>query len=112
MSNMYAQNPLYTHPDILSKLSLSCRDAAKIGARVRVYGLRLWQFFDMLVEQDFKCLICGATLNGGSKTHIDHSHTSGAVRGLLCHICNHGLGVFKDNPDTLRKAAAYLETQT
>ena len=40
---------------------------------------------------------------------IDHDHTTGKVRGMLCHDCNTSLGKFRDNPDILRKAADYLE---
>lgn len=50
------------------------------------------------------CEICGSTKN----LHIDHDHTSGKVRGRLCMHCNHGLGNFKDDIDSLRKAAVYL----
>jgi hypothetical protein len=41
--------------------------------------------------------------------HIDHNHLTGKTRALLCDKCNVGLGSFRDNPDLLRKAAAYLE---
>lgn len=40
---------------------------------------------------------------------VDHCHVTGKTRGLLCFCCNVGLGVFKNNPNLLRKAAEYLE---
>ncbi len=40
--------------------------------------------------------------------HIDHDHSTGKVRGLLCSCCNTGIGMFKDNPDVLDRAAFYL----
>lgn len=52
------------------------------------------------------CLICGKF---DGELHIDHCHKSNKFRGILCENCNHGLGLFKDNPDNLLKAAHYLE---
>lgn len=50
-----------------------------------------------------QCAICG-----GVAQHIDHNHRTGQVRGRLCRACNHGLGNFKDNPELLMMAVAYL----
>jgi len=42
---------------------------------------------------------------------VDHCHTTGEVRGLLCNRCNTGIGQFKDNPNILRSAARYLDKE-
>ena len=55
-----------------------------------------------------KCEICRGPVEHGS-VNIDHCHTSGKARGLLCHLCNKGLGAFKDDPQLLQTAANYLE---
>ncbi|MFB7115757.1 endonuclease VII domain-containing protein [Streptomyces sp. NPDC056291] len=55
------------------------------------------------------CQICGTRAPGDSTWHVDHCHSTGAVRGLLCRPCNLGLGMFRDDPDRLRAAAEYLE---
>lgn len=39
---------------------------------------------------------------------VDHCHETGQVRGLLCNLCNQALGLFKDSPELLARATAYL----
>jgi hypothetical protein len=48
---------------------------------------------------------------GKRSLHLDHDHETGAFRGWLCSNCNSGLGLFRDNPRLLRKAAKYLVEQ-
>jgi hypothetical protein len=76
-----------------------------------VYGISLARYREMLAAQGGKCAICGST-DPKSRTgdfHVDHSHATGAVRGLLCNLCNVGLGSLQDSPTVARSAAAYLE---
>ncbi len=65
------------------------------------------------IRLDGECPICGILMDWEGprkyRPHLDHDHISGEVRGLLCHMCNVGLGHFLDNPTTLRSAARYLE---
>lgn len=72
------------------------------------YGLTPHAYDKMLLSQGHACAICHTTEPRGKNWHVDHDHDTGQVRGLLCASCNPGLGYFKDNPDTLMAATAYL----
>lgn len=72
-----------------------------------VYGIDLDDHEAMLREQRGVCAICEDDPETGLV--VDHCHTSGKVRGLLCHSCNIMLGLAKDNINTLLSAIKYLE---
>lgn len=58
--------------------------------------------------QDGKCAICGDLMSGKSMHH-DHDHKTGEWRGWLCHWCNTGIGMFRDDISRLRNAISYLQ---
>lgn len=72
------------------------------------YGITLQDYTKRLEHQKGCCAICGKYEVGNLS--VDHNHSTGKVRGLLCQECNRGLGSFKDKPALLRKAAEYLES--
>jgi hypothetical protein len=78
----------------------------------RVYGIDLNEYHRMLLEQNGECKICGVTEPGLGRDYfcIDHCHTTGKVRGLLCNSCNVGIARFKDNCELLKNAINYLST--
>ena len=78
---------------------------------LRRYGITLAEKNKMQDEQGNKCKICYRDFSSDVEPNVDHCHTSGKVRGLLCQQCNVGLGNFKDNPLELVKAAEYLKEQ-
>lgn len=85
----------------------------RANQRMRKYGISIERYEQMLAEQNGACAICGSPDNGDKPTdrfHVDHCHTTGIVRGLLCLSCNHGLGKFKDSVESLRSAIRYLES--
>lgn len=76
------------------------------------YGLTLEQLERMRQAQNNKCLLCLGDFNPGwgkSGPAVDHCHTSGKVRGLLCCLCNTALGKFKDSQEVLARAIQYLQ---
>ncbi len=78
---------------------------------VRRYGLSLDEYDAMLTCQQGRCAICHAQ---PSDIHlaVDHDHSSGRVRGLLCSDCNLGIGLFRDQASLLVAAAEYLTRQS
>ena len=76
----------------------------------RLYGITLNEYNQMLVDQNHKCITCGTTDPGGKhgKFMVDHCHSTGEVRGLLCKSCNIALGEVKDNRQTLLNMVEYL----
>lgn len=68
--------------------------AKKIEARLR-----------FMKERSITCCeICGSD----NELHVDHDHDTGEGRGLLCLKCNVGIGFFRDRPDFMNAAAAYV----
>lgn len=92
---------------------------AKNMALQNKYGISYDEYMSMHKDQGGKCLICNEKEK--SKDHrtnevrmlaVDHCHSSGKVRGLLCSQCNTGLGLFKDDISLLKKAAVYLSSNS
>lgn len=76
------------------------------------YGINEKDYLEILEEQNYCCKICGVHEKELYKRlSVDHNHETHKVRGLLCDACNRGLGLFKDNPDMLKKAAKYLKKE-
>jgi uncharacterized protein YbaR (Trm112 family) len=71
------------------------------------YGLTMDEFNRMVLDQDGKCYICGKD-NGKYKLRVDHNHTTGRLRKLLCNKCNQMLGMADEIPAILEKGANYL----
>jgi hypothetical protein len=78
----------------------------EIKARIELW--RYGQTSSALIEaQHGLCAICGDALDLGKRTHMDHKENR--VRGVLCHLCNVGLGHFRDSIPNLQAAILYLE---
>lgn len=83
----------------------------------RKYGIGYAEVKRLEESQENVCAICKGS---GFKMHqginqilcLDHCHTTGQVRGLLCHNCNRALGLLQDNTDFLKSAIEYLEGAT
>ena len=74
---------------------------------IRKYGVNLARYDAMFAAQDGRCKVCKHKKD--KVLDVDHCHTTGVVRGLLCGNCNRMIGYANDDPTVLREAAAYLE---
>lgn len=80
-------------------------------SRFKRYGITKEQYYSMLEAQGGACSICGAKEPGAGhpELYIDHDHSTGNVRGLLCRDCNLMLGYSKDSIDNLSKGIDYIK---
>ncbi|ERR1700677_3375205 len=114
------------NPVRLAKMASGEADAAQLHAASvakrrhslkKTFGISLEQFNMMLEQQNGVCAICKqpeTAKNGwNSKTRflaVDHCHSTGKIRGLLCTQCNQGLGNFRDDAARMKAAIHYLES--
>ena len=89
--------------------------ALNLKSALRKYGVTPEWFAERLDAQDGACLLCGHVpppdaVKAASRLHVDHDHATGAVRALLCGRCNQGIGFFAEDPELMRRAAAYIES--
>lgn len=92
------------------KTDPSVRAARRRQARrynLKKYGLTPQCVAAMVTAQGGMCATCKADV--AASPCVDHCHTTGKVRAILCRKCNLALGLAGDNPETLKALAAYLE---
>lgn len=70
------------------------------------YGMDKADYDELLASQGYRCAICRVDSH---EWNVDHDHETGEVRGILCRSCNHGIGFLRDDPETVRAAALYLD---
>lgn len=94
------------------KYAKNNRDRRRNNDYKRMYGISLDEYNEILHKQKGRCKICSShhTELKGRRQHlvVDHCHTTGKVRGLLCDTCNRAIGMLKDCPDIILKAHEYL----
>jgi hypothetical protein len=88
-----------------------CYETDKDKKLQKAYGIGYAEYLKMLEAQNNSCAICGTTDTGNRKAfHVDHCHTTGKVRGLLCSNCNTGIGNLRDDVALLHRAIDYLKS--
>ena len=88
------------------------RDLKNAERYEKVYGITLSDYDDMFIKQNGTCAICHLPQTDSRKNRlcVDHDHTTGEVRGLLCSTCNVGIGLLKDDERLLSNAIKYLRS--
>lgn len=95
-------------------LRTTCRDCERVRRKelrlFNVFGLDIHTYERFRTDQHDRCAICREHGRGRwGELHLDHDHTVGAVRGLLCFRCNTTLGLLRDSAGICQAAVAYLE---
>jgi ATP-dependent 26S proteasome regulatory subunit len=76
------------------------------------FGLTIEQYEALKSKQNNRCAICNRTqqerVKLAKELAVDHNHETNEIRGLLCNPCNRAIGMMKEDPELLEKAASYL----
>lgn len=86
------------------------RDKMKLYEAKWHYGISLEEA--KILYNESNCQICGDKFIDTKNKHIDHCHSTGKIRGVLCSRCNFGLGYFRDNVSFMSNAIDYLNNGT
>lgn len=85
------------------------QEQAVLRQRFKKTGVTETQFKERFEQQGKRCAICQSDVHKGKGWHTDRDHKTMRFRGVLCALCNTGLGMFGDSQEILRKAADYLQ---
>lgn len=100
------------NPDKVAAYNASAAKAAsqrKYDLRTR-FGITPEQYDEMLEAVGGQCPVCGhRPTDDEHRLAVDHNHTTGEIRGLLCKPCNLALGNLGDDPNRIRALARYIE---
>lgn len=109
-----------SHAQVSKRKFNSTREMQRHHSLVKKYGITLEEFWIMWNAYRGQCSICGILMKVPENRQgqsldvvaVDHDHTTGKVRGLLCNACNKGLGLFKDSIQNLERAKEYLNDRS
>ena len=90
-----------------SNVKANSKDYYRDWELKKKYGITLNEYKEQVALRENLCDICSSF---SEVLHVDHSHSSGKLRGYLCGSCNRAIGLLKDNAGICREAAHYLET--
>lgn len=88
------------------------RQKSRLNHVRKLYGLTAEEYETLRAAQENRCAICKKEPHNRRRLHVDHCHTTGKVRALLCHYCNVGIGALREDPEIFRQAIMYLESHS
>jgi Recombination endonuclease VII len=108
----YVREWQQAHPDRVKAWRVRNRDRRNEQMREihlrNKFGLTFEEYDTILELQDGVCALCECPPTPGISLHVDHDHGTGEIRGLLCMRCNNALGLFREDPNLLKRAARYV----
>jgi hypothetical protein len=105
MNSMRSLARYYNDPEYKEKMV----ERQPHAQRMHHFGISMEKYIEILESQDSRCAICGRHQEElDRKMAVDHSHSNGHIRGLLCLNCNTGIGNLRDSVELLEKAQKYL----
>lgn len=91
------------------KMSPEKLDMERLRNRLRKYGLTVFAARELEKLQGGTCAICADAISlSDRRSHIDHDHETGKVRGILCAPCNQAIPYFDRMIENEKKVRAYL----
>lgn len=100
------KHPRYKH----ELTSQGTKNRAFDGYLRKKYNITIEEYYKILEEQDYCCAICETPqASEGRRFAVDHKPGTKIIRGILCQPCNTGIGLLKENPAILVKAANYIK---
>lgn len=93
------------------RLDSKCKRCRIVILREKTLGITDSQYWRLYKEQGGRCGICRSRLYSKryKRFAVDHCHTTGRIRGLLCSNCNTGIGLLKDDPNALQRAIEWVK---
>lgn len=85
-----------------------CKKCISIRETTYRIDISIDEFFELNKSQSGLCKICSRD-NGNKRLSVDHCHSTGKVRGLLCGKCNTAIGFFKDDASLIKNAIEYIK---
>ena len=112
LSKRQTKRVLSDHPSAIRRRAWLATERGRLFIRaqcLRKYGLTEDEYQEILKGQGGGCAICGASSSKyGRRLAVDHDHSTGVIRGILCKTCNSILGAWDDDAERFSAAAKYL----